>query len=40
MWVDLGRWVHRVSYTGGSHELKVEYYEHGGDAVAKLAIAP
>jgi len=26
--------------TAGSHELKVEYYEHGGDAVTKLAIAP
>jgi len=26
--------------TAGSHELKVKYYEHGGDAVAKLAIAP
>jgi len=26
--------------TAGSHELKVKCYEHGGDAVAKLAIAP
>jgi glucose/arabinose dehydrogenase len=28
------------SVTAGSHELKVEYYENGGDAVAKLAISP
>ena len=26
--------------TAGSHEVKVEYYENGGDAVAKVAIAP
>jgi len=26
--------------TAGSHELKVKYYEHGGDTVTKLAIAP
>jgi hypothetical protein len=26
--------------TAGSHELKVEYYENGGDAVARLAISP
>jgi hypothetical protein len=26
--------------TAGNHELKVEYYEHGGDAVAKVAISP
>jgi hypothetical protein len=26
--------------TAGNHEVKVEYYENGGDAVAKLAIAP
>jgi hypothetical protein len=26
--------------TTGSHELKVEYYENGGAAVAKLAISP
>ena len=25
--------------TAGSHELKVEYYENGGDAVAKVTIA-
>jgi hypothetical protein len=24
----------------GNHEVKVEYYENGGDAVAKLTIAP
>jgi PA14 domain len=28
------------SVTAGNHELKVEYYENGGDAVAKVAIAP
>jgi PKD repeat protein len=26
--------------TAGNHEVKVEYYEHGGDAVARLAISP
>jgi hypothetical protein len=26
--------------TAGDHELKVEYYENGGAAVAKLAIWP
>jgi hypothetical protein len=26
--------------TAGNHEVKVEYYENGGDAVAKVAIAP
>jgi hypothetical protein len=26
--------------TAGNLELKVEYYENGGDAVAKVAIAP
>jgi len=26
--------------TAGNHEVKVEYYENGGDAAAKLAIAP
>jgi hypothetical protein len=26
--------------TAGNHELKVEYYENAGDAVAKMAIAP
>jgi hypothetical protein len=26
--------------TAGNHEVKVEYYENGGDAVAKAAIAP
>jgi glucose/arabinose dehydrogenase len=26
--------------SAGSHELRVEYYENGGDAVAKLAISP
>jgi hypothetical protein len=26
--------------TAGDHEVKVEYYENGGDAVAKLAISP
>jgi hypothetical protein len=26
--------------TGGNHEVKVEYYESGGDAVAKVTIAP
>jgi PKD repeat protein len=28
------------SVTAGSHEVKVEYYENGGDAVAKLTISP
>jgi PA14 domain len=26
--------------TAGNHEVKVEYYENGGDAVAKVTIAP
>jgi PA14 domain len=26
--------------TAGSHEVKVEYYENGGDAVAKVAVTP
>jgi hypothetical protein len=26
--------------TAGSHEVKVEYYENGGDAVAKVVITP
>ena len=26
--------------TAGNHEVKIEYYENGGDAVAKVAIAP
>jgi hypothetical protein len=28
------------SVTAGTHEVKVEYYEAGGDAVARLAISP
>jgi PA14 domain len=28
------------SVTAGGHELKVEYYENGGDAVAEVAVVP
>jgi hypothetical protein len=30
----------RAQVTAGSHEVKVEYYENGGDAVAKVAVTP
>jgi hypothetical protein len=26
--------------SAGNHQVKIEYYENGGDAVAKVAIAP
>jgi PA14 domain len=26
--------------TAGNHEVKFEYYENGGDAVAKVTMAP
>jgi PA14 domain len=41
-WKDLSATTYTVSrtVTAGNHEVKVEYYEHGGDAVAKLAISP
>jgi hypothetical protein len=41
-WKDQSATTYTVSrqMTAGSHELKVEYYENGGDAVAKVTIAP
>jgi hypothetical protein len=34
------RWVKTQHLPAGDHELKVEYYENGGDPVAKVSIAP
>ena len=34
------RWVKTQHLPAGDHELKVEYYENGGDPAAKVSIAP
>jgi single-stranded DNA-binding protein len=41
-WKDQSATTHTVSrtVTAGNHEVKVEYYENGGDAVAKVVITP
>jgi single-stranded DNA-binding protein len=41
-WKDQSATTYTVarSVTAGNHELKVEYYQNGGDAVARLAISP
>jgi PA14 domain len=41
-WKDQSATIYTASrtVTAGNHELKVEYHENGGDAVAKVAIAP
>ena len=41
-WKDQGATTYKATkaMTAGEHKVKVEYYENGGDAVAKVAIAP
>jgi hypothetical protein len=41
-WKDQSATIYTASrtVTAGNHELKVEYHENGGDAVAKVTITP